>query len=97
MSDVDPMDWADFADIATALVNGIMDRIPEQWREGFVDDLEIRIQEPRIFMRNLMLVLTEDRVPITRAEADTMIRLMKHRRIDASVADRFNVVEAPSS
>lgn len=100
MSDEHRMEWSDFVDTAAELVNQLMDRIPEQWREGLRHDVDDRIQEPRIFMRELVAVLAADYVPITPDERDVVVRLMTHRRMDLKPVEQFNVVgdtQGPSS
>ncbi|MGH3734670.1 MAG: hypothetical protein ACRDT6_03460 [Micromonosporaceae bacterium] len=44
-------------------------------------------------MRNLILLLEREQVPITLAERDTVVRLMKHRGLDLAPVDRFNVTD----
>ncbi|MGH3715463.1 MAG: hypothetical protein ACRDT4_18670 [Micromonosporaceae bacterium] len=97
MSDTDDMNYGDFVDSGTDLINGMLDRIPERWRDGFVEDIEDGIQEPKIFMTDLVLILERDQVPITQAERDTVVRLMKHRKMDLAPVERFNVTESMPS
>lgn len=97
MNDTGDMDYAEFVEVGTDLVTGIMPRIPERWREAIAMQIEDGIQEPKYFMEDLITLLERDRVPITPAERDTVVRLMKHRKLDLSPVERFNVTDSPLS
>lgn len=96
MNHTDDMDYADFIETGTNLANRIMDRVPQRWRPALAGDIEDGIQEPKFFMSLLMRILTEDHIPITPEERDTVIRLMTHRKMDLTPAETFNVTNSPT-
>lgn len=95
MASSDDMDYADFVDAATELVAGMTDRLSEHRRELLSGETRHGIQEPRYFMEDLVATLTDDRIPLTRAEFTTVVRLMRHRRMDLEPVNHFNVVGGP--
>ncbi|MGH3715719.1 MAG: hypothetical protein ACRDT4_20010 [Micromonosporaceae bacterium] len=95
MHDTDEMGYAEFVETGTALANAIMNRIPERWREAVAVQIEDGIQWPAIFMEDLVTLLERDQVPITPAERDTVVRLMRHRKADLTPVERFNVIGTP--
>lgn len=93
MSDADSMDYLEFVDVGTALVEALRPRLSDHQEELLAGETEYGIQEPKYFMEDLVAALAHGQVPITSAERNTAVRLMRDQRMDLSVVSQFNIVD----